>query len=66
MRNEEGIKPLFVLDINLNDNQKKRVCIYKGENVGEIVKKFVNENNIDGKYIKFIENLITKEMKKFN
>ena len=48
------------------NNQKKRVCIYKGENVGEIVKKFVNENNIDGKYIKFIENLITKEMKKFN
>ena len=23
MRNEKGIKPLFVLDINLNDNQKK-------------------------------------------
>ena len=65
MRNEKGIKPLFVLDINLNDNQKKRICIYKGENVEEIIKKFVDENNVDGKYIKFIKNLIMKEMKKF-
>ena len=63
MRNEKGIKPLFVLDINLNDNQKKRICIYKGENVEEIIKKFVDENNVDGKYIKFIKNLIMKEMK---
>ena len=66
MRNEKGIKPLFVLDINLNDNQKKRIFIYKGDNVEEIVIKFVDENNIDGKYIKFIKNLIMKEMKKFN
>ena len=66
MRNEKGIKPLFVLDINLNDNQKKRICIYKGENVEEIIKKFVDENNVDGKYIKFIKNLIMKEMKKFD
>ena len=66
MRNEKGIKPLFVLDINLNDNQKKRICIYKGENVEEIIKKFVDENNVDGKYIKFIKNLIMKEMKTFD
>ena len=65
MFNEKGVKPLFVLDVNLNDNQKKRILIYKEQNVDETVQTFVKENNIDEKYFKFIKNLIIKEMKKF-
>ena len=65
MINEKGVKPLFVLDVNLNDNQKKRILIYKEQNVDETVQTFVKENNIDEKYFKFIKNLIIKEMMKF-
>ena len=41
MRNEEGIKPLFVLDINLNDNQKKEFVFIKEKMLKKLLKNLL-------------------------
>ena len=59
-------KPLFILDINLI-NKNKKIYIYKDINVDKTISDFVNENKIDDpQKVEFIKRLIYSEMEKFN
>ena len=51
-------KPLFILDINLT-NKNKKIYIYKGINIDKTISDFVNENKIDDPHkVEFIKRLI--------
>ena len=58
-------KPLFILDINLT-NRNKKIYIYKGININKTIEDFVKENKIDDpKNVEFIRDLIQIELNKF-
>ena len=58
-------KPLFSLDINLT-NRNKKIYIYKGININKTIEDFVKENKIDDpKNVEFIRDLIQIELNKF-
>ena len=59
-------KPLFILDINLTGNNKKRINVYKNQKTEEIVNNFIKENHInDEENEKLLINLINQEKNKF-
>jgi len=60
-------KPLFILDINLTGNNKKRINVYKNQKTEEIVNNFIKENHIkDEENEKLLINLINQEKNKFS
>ena len=59
-------KPLFILDINLTGNNKKRINVYENQKTEEIVNNFIKENHIkDEENEKLLINLINQEKNKY-
>ena len=66
LANSKGEQPILVIDIELN-NENKRIVIYKEDKPEDISEKFIRENNIkDYNLIIQIKKMIISEMNSIN
>ena len=60
----ENENPILQIDINLKHGMKKQVLVYEGDTAENLAKEFSEENNLDDKMTKKLENLIQQEIDK--